>query len=210
MQALGAGEESFDQLKDQIFKEDDIWQTSTTNRAQEEFLPFWNEALWTLIAETWEPIRAEWEKAENERKLRAFRMTCETMSFGQLSSEDVERRERKKMDAKLAHQWKSLIGNQVATRHVLPETLENYQLPWKWHEVRFPSFSMRAIAYSSVAQGVYGGTCIVIKESISHDFLVQLFTHSRNLAEKRLEEMIIAARSQMEHLKDPNDSPSKL
>jgi hypothetical protein len=50
----------------------------------------------------------------------------------------------------------------------------------------------------------------VIKESISPDFLVELFTHTRNLAEKKLWEMIIAARSQIEQPEDTNDPPSKL
>ncbi|KAJ6003041.1 hypothetical protein N7451_005588 [Penicillium sp. IBT 35674x] len=204
MQSLKAGEESFDQLKGQVFKDNEIWQTTTTDRAQEELPPFWNDALWALIAETWAPRRAEWEKAEDERKLRAFHERLETMSFGQLTSEDIKRVEKKEGDAKLAHQWKS-----VATRHVLPETLEEYQLPWKWHEVRFPSFSMQAFSYfRSLIQGHH--ECIVIKESISPDFLVELFTHSRNMAEKKFEEMVIAARSQMEHLEDSNEPLSKL
>ncbi|KAJ5633342.1 hypothetical protein N7490_009681 [Penicillium lividum] len=201
MQALRAGEESHDQLKDQVLKDNDIWQTTTTDRAQEELLPFWNEALWALIAETWEPMRVEWEKAEDERKLRAFHKTLETMSFGQLNSEDIERREKKKRmpNGPISgdqYVWRThrghlqLIGNQIATRHVLPETLEKYRLSWKWHE------------------GAHD--CIVIKEGISPDFLVELFTHSRDLAEKKLEEMIIAARSQMGHSEDSNDSPSKL
>ncbi|KAJ5557089.1 hypothetical protein N7494_001004 [Penicillium frequentans] len=185
MQALRAGEESLDQLKDQALKDNEIWQTTTTDRAQEELPPFWNDALQALIAETWAPPRAEWDKAGDERKLRAFHERLETMSFGQLTSEDIERAEKKKEDAKLAHQWKT-----VTTRHVLLETLEKYQLPWKWHEGHHE--------------------CIVIKQSISPDSLVELFTHSRNLADKKFEEMVIAARSQMEHSEDSNDPPSKL
>lgn len=110
MQAPRAGEESFDQLKGQVLKDNEIWQTTTTDRAQEELPPFWNDALWTLIAETWAPLRAEWEKAEDERKLRAFHGRLETMSFGQLSPEDIERAEKKKEDAKLAHQWKTVCS----------------------------------------------------------------------------------------------------
>jgi hypothetical protein len=105
MQALRAGEESFDQLKAQCSKDNEIWQTTTTtDRAQEGLLPDWNDALWAFIVESWAPLRAEWEKSEDERKLRGFHRRLETMSYEYPSSEEIERITKKKEDAKLAHQ----------------------------------------------------------------------------------------------------------
>lgn len=119
-----------------------------------------------------ELARIEQAKKQQEQKDAEFRERLKTQ-FG-FSDEEIEDMMKKKDGKKEKEKEKErekeydtrMTWIKVHRKHLLPETLMAYRLPWEWDE--------RDSNY------------IIIKQWISEDFQEELFAHTRRLREGRL------------------------
>ncbi|KAJ5133696.1 hypothetical protein N7448_001280 [Penicillium atrosanguineum] len=116
---------------------------------------------------------AQQKKEEAERKDKEFRERLR-IEFG-YSEEEIEeilkkkkeaKKEEKKEDKIEFEETKKTTWIKVHRKHLLPETLMAYSLPWDWDE--------RDTNY------------IIIKRWVTEDFQEELFAHSRRLREGKV------------------------
>lgn len=78
-----------------------------------------------------------------------------------------------------------LTCRQVHRKHLLPDTLIAYHLPWDWDEVSYLPLPSSSID-NTILTSQFDGNYIIIKQWISEDFQEELFAHTRRIRDGRL------------------------